>query len=90
MERITVGIDVSRDQLDVAVIEVERYSWSTAMRWAFSSCVGDCRPSAPRSSHQLIRAGKSGKVAVTAIMTKLIVMANALLRDGRKWSELRP
>jgi transposase len=39
---------------------------------------------------QLIRAGKSGKVAITAIMRKLIVMANALLRDGRKWSELRP
>jgi len=39
---------------------------------------------------QLIRAGKSGKVAVTAIMRKLIVMANALLRDGRKWSVLRP
>jgi transposase len=39
---------------------------------------------------QLIRAGKSRKVAVTAIMRKLIVMANALLRDGRKWSELRP
>jgi transposase len=39
---------------------------------------------------QLIRAGKSGKVALTAIMRKLVVMANALLRDGRKWSELRP
>jgi transposase len=39
---------------------------------------------------QLIRAGKSGKVAVTAIMRKLIVMPDAPLRDGRKWSELRP
>lgn len=39
---------------------------------------------------QLVRAGKSGKVAITAIMRKLIVMANAVLRDGRKWSELRP
>jgi len=39
---------------------------------------------------QLIRAGKSGKVALTAIMRKLVVMANALLRDGRTWSELRP
>src|ERR1700758_5691127 len=41
-------------------------------------------------NNKLHRAGKSGKVAVTAIMRKLIVMANALLRDGRKWSELRP
>jgi transposase len=39
---------------------------------------------------QLIRAGKPGKVAITAIMRKLIVMANALLRDGRKWSEIMP
>jgi transposase len=39
---------------------------------------------------QLIRAGKPGKVAIAAIMRKLIVMANALLRDGRKWSEIMP
>ena len=39
---------------------------------------------------QLIRAGKPAKVALTAIMRKLIVTANALLRDGRKWSEIRP
>jgi hypothetical protein len=37
---------------------------------------------------QLLRAGKSGKVAVTATMRKLIVMANALLRDGRKGQNL--
>jgi transposase len=40
--------------------------------------------------NQLIRAGKPAKVAITAIMRKLIVTANALLRDGRKWSEVRP
>lgn len=39
---------------------------------------------------QLIRPGKSGKVALTAVMRKLIVMANALLRDVQKCSELRP
>jgi len=49
-----------------------------------------CNPGLKAKYDQLIRAGKSGKVAVTAIMRKLIVMANALLRDGRKWSELRP
>lgn len=36
---------------------------------------------------QLVKAGKPPKVALTAIMRKLIVLANALLRDGRKWSE---
>jgi hypothetical protein len=27
-----------------------------------------------------------GKVALTAIMRKLLILANALLRDGRTWS----
>lgn len=31
-------------------------------------------------------AGKPGKVALTAIMRKLIELANALIRDDRKWS----
>jgi len=39
---------------------------------------------------QLIRTGKPAKVALTAVMRKLVVMANALLRDGRQWSEIRP
>lgn len=39
---------------------------------------------------QLIRAGKPAKVALTAVMRKLVVMANALLRDGREWSQTRP
>lgn len=35
----------------------------------------------------LIAAGKEKKVAITAVMRKLLVLANALLRDGRKWVE---
>ncbi len=34
----------------------------------------------------LTTAGKPAKVAITAIMRKLLVLANALLRDDRKWS----
>lgn len=34
----------------------------------------------------LIDAGKPAKVAITAIMRKLLLLANALLRDGRSWS----
>jgi len=37
--------------------------------------------------HELIAKGKCKKLALTAVMRKLIVMANALLRDGRKWDE---
>jgi transposase len=34
----------------------------------------------------LVAAGKPAKVAITAIMRKLLLLANALLRDGRSWS----
>lgn len=34
---------------------------------------------------QFKTAGKASKVAITAIMRKMIILANALLRDGRKW-----
>lgn len=34
----------------------------------------------------LTKAGKAPKVAITAVMRKLIVLANALLRDSRKWT----
>jgi len=33
----------------------------------------------------LLEAGKPAKVALTAIMRKLIVLANALLKANRKW-----
>ncbi|WP_181409971.1 hypothetical protein [Martelella alba] len=32
-------------------------------------------------------AGKPGKVALTAIMRKLIERANVLIRDERKWAQ---
>ena len=38
---------------------------------------------------RLIAAGKPAKVAITAVMRKLLIFANALLRDGRKWDACR-
>jgi transposase len=35
----------------------------------------------------LVAAGKEKKVALTVVMRKLLVLANALLRDQRKWTE---
>jgi hypothetical protein len=35
-------------------------------------------------------AGKPPKVALAAMMRKLIILANALIRDGRTWSPLPP
>jgi transposase len=37
----------------------------------------------------LRKAGKPAKVAIVAVMRKLIVLANALLRDNRMWTEAR-
>jgi transposase len=35
----------------------------------------------------LMTAGKPAKVAITAILRKLMVLANTLLRHARPWSE---
>ena len=39
---------------------------------------------------RLRNAGKPPKVAITAVMRKLIITANALIRDNRKWAHQRP
>jgi transposase len=36
---------------------------------------------------KLVKAGKSKKVALTAVMRKLIVIINAMIRSNRKWEE---
>lgn len=39
---------------------------------------------------RLIAAGKEAKLALTAVMRKLVVLANTLLRENRKWTPARP
>jgi hypothetical protein len=78
-------------QVGLARLASKTFSRNQDPKWSCTQVVATRRnPSLKAKYDQLIRAGKSGKVAVTAIKRKLIVMANALLRDGRKWSELRP
>lgn len=36
----------------------------------------------------MTKAGKPAKVAITALMRKLVVLANALLRGNRKWTKI--
>jgi transposase len=44
-----------------------------------------------KAKYQDLRAaGKPAKLAITAIMRKLVVLANALIRDDRRWSPSRP
>ena len=38
----------------------------------------------------LVASGKCKTLAITAIMRKLLVMANSLLRDRRKWAKIHP
>lgn len=38
----------------------------------------------------LCDAGKPTKVAITALMRKLLVLANALIREDRKWAQTAP
>lgn len=40
-----------------------------------------------RKYQQLRDSGKAPKLAITAVMRKLVLLANALLRDGRKWAD---
>lgn len=43
-----------------------------------------------RKYQTLIENGKPPKVALTAVMRKLIILVNALIRDDRMWTESRP
>ena len=52
---------------------------------------------ATRYNHQLgktyrtlVDAGKPAKVAITAVRRKLMVLANALIREDRKWAQTAP
>ena len=39
---------------------------------------------------RLLNAGKAKKVAITAVMQRIVVLANTLLREGRDWLPERP
>ena len=41
--------------------------------------------------YQTLRtAGKPAKLAITAVMRRLMILANALIRDDRTWTETAP
>lgn len=47
-------------------------------------------PDYSRKYEAMLKAGKLKKVALVAIMRKLLLLANALLRDKRTWTPARP
>ena len=48
-----------------------------------------CNPHLKKTFDALNDAGKHAKLALTAVMRKLLIFANSLLRDDRKWNEIR-
>lgn len=40
--------------------------------------------------HEMLKAGKAKKVAITAVMRRMVILANTLLREGRDWFPIRP
>ena len=57
-----------------------------------------CRPSPPSAANPDLKAtydrlranGKPFKLALTAVMRKLLILANALIRDDRTWAPAKP
>jgi len=49
-----------------------------------------CNPDLRAKYRQLVAQGKPGKVALVAVMRKLLVLANALLEQDRTWQPERP
>ena len=45
-----------------------------------------CNPDLSREHHQLRVKGKPPKVAITAFMRKLVILANTLIKQNRLWS----
>lgn len=74
MSKRRIGLPVAapnQERRHVSYIRAETHRHNRAVRIEFED---------------LVRAGKPRKVAVTAVMRKLIVLANALIRGGRKWA----
>jgi len=49
-----------------------------------------CNPDIRTFYQRLIGAGKPPKVALTAVMRKLLILANTLVRENREWTPSRP
>ena len=43
-----------------------------------------------RKYKELRAAGKPAKLALTAVMRKLLILANSMVHENREWSEIRP
>lgn len=60
-----------------------------ALYWA-ALAAARCNPDLKRFYNRLREAGKKPKVALVAVMRKLLVLANTLLKEDRLWTPHRP
>ena len=49
-----------------------------------------CNPDLKATYDRLRAKGKPFKLALTAVMRKLLILANALIRDDRTWAPAKP
>ncbi len=49
-----------------------------------------CNPSMKSLYDRLIKAGKKAKLALTAVMRKLVILANTLISENREWQPIAP
>ena len=49
-----------------------------------------CNPSMKSLYDRLIKAGKKAKLALTAVMRKLVILANTLITENREWQPIAP
>ncbi len=63
-----------------------RYQVRTVMFMAMMSAI-QCNPVMKKKYHSLLEQGKPKKVAIIACVRKMIVLLNAMVRDGTAWQE---
>lgn len=55
-----------------------------------ATSAANCNPTLSAFYKRLVQAGKLKKVAITAVMRKLVVLANTLVKQDRLWQTIQP
>ena len=93
MDAIVVGIDVSKNQLDVHVRGLGESFAVARDAEGLAALIERPRPMTPRAIgleatggfETFVAAGKPKIVALIAVAKKLLVMLNAIIRDAKPW-----
>ena len=88
---LTFGLDhfVGADQQGHSFVQGGRRRLRQALYMPAVSAIS-CNPDLARKYRQLCSAGKPPKVAITAVMRKLLLLANALIAKDKTWAAAVP